>query len=130
MTHSTPARTEARGLKQKASQLVRDSRALEGIEGTAQLAGERQAEAARLQQQARELQERARLEDVNVWEDSIVTRTKKGVKKYGRWMAGWREGDRLRKVYLGSCKKLSQAEALQMARAMKAMPLGMADLCK
>jgi hypothetical protein len=40
-----------------------------------------------------------------VWEDSIVKHTKKGEKKYGRWLAGWREGGKLRKVYLGSCKR-------------------------
>jgi hypothetical protein len=58
-----------------------------------------------------------------VWEDSIVKQTKKGEKKYGHWMAGWREGDKVRKVYLGSCRKMSQAEALQKARAMKAEAL-------
>jgi len=55
-----------------------------------------------------------------VWEDSIVKQTKKGEKKYGRWMAGWREGGKPLKVYLGSCRKMSQAEVLQKARAMKA----------
>jgi hypothetical protein len=48
-----------------------------------------------------------------VWEDCIVKQTKKGKKKYGRWLAGWREGGKLCKVYLGSCKKLNQARALQ-----------------
>ncbi len=56
------------------------------------LAEDEQAEAARLQAQARELEDAARLEDVNVWEDCIVKQTKKGEKKYGRWLAGWREG--------------------------------------
>ena len=37
--------------------------------------------------------------------------------------AGWQEGGRLHKVYLGSCKKLSRAEALQKARKMKAEAL-------
>jgi len=59
MTHSTSARKEAMGLKQRASCLSRESKALEGIEGTAPLAGERQAEVARLRKQARELQEKA-----------------------------------------------------------------------
>jgi hypothetical protein len=72
-----------------------------------------------LREQARELEELARLEDVHVWVDSIVKQTKKGEKKYGRWLAGWREGDKVRKVYLGSCKRMNQAEALQKAREMK-----------
>lgn len=97
---------------------------MEGIEGAALLAGERQAEAARLKEQACELEDAARLEDLNVWEDSIIKRTKGGERKYGRWMAGWREGDKVRKVYLGSCRKISQADALQRARKMKAEALG------
>ena len=129
MTHNTPARTEAIGLKQNASKLARESKALEGIKGAAQLAEERQAEAARLQEQARKLQELARLEDITVWEDSILKQTKKGEKKYGRWLAGWREGGKLRKVYLGSCKKMSRAEALQKARTMKADALGI-EICE
>lgn len=124
MTHDTPARTEARGLKQNASKLARESKALEGIEDAGSMAGEKQAEASRLREMARELQEKARLEDLNIWVDCIVRPTSKGEKKYGRWMAGWREGNKVRKVYLGSCRKMSQAEALQMARVMKAEALG------
>ena len=56
MVHDAAARKESRGLKQKAGELVRQARKLKGIEGTAQLAGKRQAEAARL-------------EDLMVWED-------------------------------------------------------------
>lgn len=124
MTHNTPARAEARGLKQRASKLAKESRALEGIEGAALLAGERRAEAARLKEQSIGLHELARLEDLTVWEDCIVKRTKGGERKYGRWMAGWREGDRVRKVYLGSCRKMSQVEALQKAREMKKKAIG------
>jgi hypothetical protein len=62
-----------------------------------------------LQEQARKLEELARLEDITVWEDGIVKQTKKGEKKYARWPAGWREGDKVRKVYLGSCSKMSRA---------------------
>jgi len=55
---------------------------------------------------------------------SIVKQTKKGEKKYGRWLAGWREGGKQHKVYLRSCKKLSRAGAQQKARKMKAEALG------
>jgi len=47
-----------------------------------------------------------------VWEDGIVKQSKTGERKYGRWLASWREGEKVRKVYLGSCKIMSQAEAL------------------
>jgi hypothetical protein len=128
MTHNTSARKEATELKKRAIGLSMEIKALEGIEGAALLAGERQAEVARLQEQARELEDAARLEDVTVWEDSIVKETKKGERKYGRWLAGWREGDKVRKVYLGSCRKMDQSEALRKAREMKAEALGVADL--
>ena len=49
--------------------------------------------------------------------------TKKGKTTYGYWMASWREGDRVRNVHLGSCKKLDKEIALQMARVMKAEAL-------
>ncbi|MFZ3147419.1 MAG: hypothetical protein WA137_00085 [Methanothrix sp.] len=40
-------------MRQRAIDLAREIKALEGIEGVSQLAGERQAEAAKLQEQAR-----------------------------------------------------------------------------
>ncbi|HUM81691.1 MAG TPA: hypothetical protein PLQ38_07920 [Methanothrix sp.] len=51
-----------------------------------------------------------------MWEDCIVKQTKKGEKKYGRWLAGWREGGKLRKVYLGSCRKMSQLRPCRKQR--------------
>jgi hypothetical protein len=48
MVHSTPAWKEANELRQRASELTNEIKALEGIEGAAQLDGERQAQAARL----------------------------------------------------------------------------------
>jgi hypothetical protein len=125
MTHNTPARKEAKELKQRARDLARESRALDGIEGAALLAGEREAEAARLEGQARELEALARLEDITVWEDSIIKQTKKGEKKYGRWLAGWREGGEIHKAYVGSCRKMNQEEATQKAREMKKEARGM-----
>jgi hypothetical protein len=124
MVHNVPARKEAKGLKQRACELIMESKALEGIAGAAILGKEKQAEAGNLLGQARELEQVARLEDVTVWEDSIIKQTKKGEKKYGRWLAGWREGERVRKVYLGSCRNMSREEALQKARTMKAEGLG------
>ena len=123
MVHSAPARTEAKGLNQRASDLAKEIKTLEGIEGAALLAGERQTQAAKLQAQARVQQDKARLEDITVWEDCIVKQTKKGERKYARWLAGGREGGKVRKVYLGSCKKMNRAEALHKARTMKAEAL-------
>jgi hypothetical protein len=39
-------------------------------------------------------------------------------------MATWREGDKVRNVQLGSCRKISEEVPLQKARKMKAAWLG------
>jgi hypothetical protein len=62
---------------------------------------------------------RRRLEDVHPW---VMEKTK-GDKTYTYWMASWREGDKVHNVHLGSCKKMSQVEATEKARAMKAKAL-------
>jgi hypothetical protein len=53
-------------MKKEMQELAKESRALEGIEGAVPLAGEKVAEAGRLREQARQLQERAQLEDLTV----------------------------------------------------------------
>ncbi|RJE46836.1 hypothetical protein A7K50_12490 [Dehalobacter sp. MCB1] len=123
MVHTTAARREARGLKERARELDRESKALEAIEDAASMAGEKEAEASRLRGQARELQEKARLEDITVREEPLVKKTKKGEKTYYRWVAAWRVGGKYKKVYVGSCRKMDQAEALQKARKLKAEAL-------
>jgi hypothetical protein len=44
----------------------------------------------------------------------------KGSRKYAYWMAAWREGDKVRNIHLGSCRKISEEAALQKARTMEA----------
>lgn len=65
---------------------------------------------------------KARLEDLHPW----IMEKVKGKKTYHYWMASWREGSKVHHVHLGSCKKMSQTEALQKAREMKAAALGIA----
>ncbi len=123
MVHDVAARREARGVKKRARELAGEARALEGIQGATTLAGEKEAEAARLLLEAKELQDRARLEDLTVREEALIKQTKKGERTYCRWVASWREDGRYRKVYLGSGRKMSRGEALQKARSMKAAAL-------
>lgn len=59
---------------------------------------------------------RRKLEDCHPW----VMEKIKGGKVYHYWMASWREGEKVRNVHLGSCKKLDAKAALQKARAIKA----------
>jgi len=40
-------------------------------------------------------------------------------------MATWREGDKTRNVHLGSCAKIDEEAALQIARKMKAEALAL-----
>jgi len=42
-----------------------------------------------------------------------------------RWACSWREGDKTVTKYLGSCRKISQAEALEKAKKLKATALGL-----
>lgn len=58
-------------MKKETRELAKESRALEGIEGAVPLAGEKVAEAARLREQARQLQEWAQLEDLTVREEPL-----------------------------------------------------------
>ncbi len=125
MVHDTPARQEARALKEAINNLTREAAALEDMGGLEAQATARRERAKELRQEADELQERARLEDLSVRQEALVKQTKKcGERTYYRWVASWREGDKIRKVYLGSCKKMSEGEALQKARKMKAAELG------
>jgi hypothetical protein len=125
MVHDTPARRSARKLKTEARVLVAEALVLAEIAGMEQEARAREARAAELRKQARELAGHARLEDLTVRQEPLVKRTKKGERReYHRWVASWREGGRYRKVYLGSCRKLSHEDALRKARRMKAEGLG------
>jgi len=112
-------------MKTEAQVLVAEALVLAEIVGMEQETQAREDQAARLKMQAKELQSKARLEDLTVRQEPLVKRTKKGWKRnYFRWVASWREGKRYRKVYLGSCRKLSREAALVKARRMKAEALG------
>jgi len=59
-----------------------------------------------LQEEARRLQSRARLEDLSVrqvdlWKDT----QKKGRQNYLRWVCSWQEGDRIVTKHLGRCRR-------------------------
>lgn len=116
-------------LKKQAQALARDAQAIRKAQTSAA-----RKEAKRLQNKAdltlagtKELKQQARLEDLHVWEMKKEKRTKKGSETYFYWMASWREGQNVRNVYLGSCKKLSRADAVEKARKLKAKSLGLVD---
>jgi hypothetical protein len=75
-----------------------------------------QSTAAKRLFQAQRLE--AWLEDLHVWEQKKVKDTKKGAKAYTYYLASWREGGKLRNVYLGSSQRMSREEAQEKARAL------------
>ncbi|MGB4295736.1 MAG: hypothetical protein WBJ16_08885 [Smithellaceae bacterium] len=90
-------------------------------------ARELEGKADELKAVAEDLKGTARLEDLHLWQMEKVKSTKKGSKTYHYWMASWREGDKVRNVHLGSCKKLDAEAALQKARKMKAKAIGISE---
>lgn len=120
MTHDTASRAKAREARARSHELSRQARTLESIEGAEDLAERKAAEAKELRDQVRELQARARIEDLTVRQEAKVKKTKTGSRSYPYWVCSWREGSKVITRYLGSCKKMSEGEALDKARRMKA----------
>jgi len=87
-----------------------------------------QALAAKRLSQAQAQRLEARREDLHVWEQRKVKQSKTGQKAYSYFMASWREGGKLKNVYLGSSQKMSREEAQEKARAMKKEALGLSSL--
>jgi hypothetical protein len=87
-----------------------------------------QSMAAKRLSQAQAQKLEARLEDLHVWEQKKVKEAKAGPKAYTYYLASWREGGKLRNVYLGSSQKMSREEAQEKARALKREALGFPSL--
>ena len=122
--HITAAGERRKALQKEARELARDARALQKAATRAPAA---RLEAQRLQgeadvalAQAGALKLQARLEDLHVWEMTMVKQCKKGSTTYTYWMASWREGGKTRNVHLGSSRKMDAEQALQKAQKMKA----------
>jgi hypothetical protein len=82
-------------------------------------------------EEARLSQEKAKLEDLSIVPGPLTKITKKGERReYLRWISYWQEKGKRRKVYLGSCNKMTQDEALAKARKMKAESLSMRKIFK
>jgi hypothetical protein len=78
------------------------------------------------QAQAQKLE--ARLENLHVWEQKKTKESKAGPKAYTYYLASWREGEKLRNVYLGSSQRMSREEAQEKARALKREAIGISSL--
>ena len=117
--HKTAAGERAKALKKEAVATMRTARVT---------VMNLQSMAAKRLSQAQALKLEARLEDLQVWEQKKVKDTKKGAKTYTYFMTSWREGKRIRSVYLGSSHKMSREQAQEKARALKREALGLSSL--
>lgn len=60
-------------------------------------------------------------EEPRVWKRPLIKRNKKGEEKtYYRWYCSWHDGNRTVTAYLGSCRMMSETEALEKAKRLKA----------
>ncbi len=125
--HKTEAGEKAKAMRKEAKELARDAKATMKAAKILPEAGERaldlEGQADELKAESEALKGAARLEDLHLWQMKKVKTTKKGSRTYHYWMANWREGGKVRNVHLGSCEKMSQSEALQKARKLKAEAL-------
>jgi regulator of replication initiation timing len=122
--HKTDAGEKRKTLKRDARDLEKEVKALTRTKQMEPARRIRQEEADRLKAEAEVLKDKARLEDLNIWQMEKEKATKKGSKTYGYWIASWREGGKVRNVHLGSCRKMDAEAARQKARKMKAEALG------
>jgi hypothetical protein len=126
--HKTPAGEKRKALKAEALELAIDAKgtmkAAKTLPEAREKARELESQVDELKAEAEALKGTARLEDLTIWVMEKTKTTRKGSKKYGYWMASWREGDRVRNVHLGTCAKMDQEMAMQKARKMKAETLG------
>jgi len=126
--HKTEAGEKAKALKKEARELARKAKNQKNAAAIMRMAGrpvmKLQALADSRLAQAQALKLEARLEDLQVWEKKRVKDTKQGAKAYTYWIASWREGKKIRNVYLGPSRKLSREQAQEKARALKREALG------
>jgi histone acetyltransferase (RNA polymerase elongator complex component) len=130
--HKTNAGERAKALKKEAQDFARKAKVQKEAAATMRAARvtvqNLQSLAAKRLSQAQAQKLEARLEDLHVWEQKKVKDTKKEAKAYTYFMATWREGGKLRNVYLGSSQKMSREEAQEKARALKRDALGLSPI--
>ena len=78
--------------------------------------------------QAQALRQEARRWKISRYGSRRGKDTKKGAKTYTYFMASWREGGRIKNVYLGPSHKMSRTQAQEQAKALKREALGLSSL--
>lgn len=120
-----PARAEARKKRKVAKRLLDEAERIYGTHEnhTPEISHQidsRLDRARALHWLAEDLDKEARLEDLTVRQNPLIKTIKNGEKRiYYRWIASWREGKKVRVVYLGSINKMSKDLALEKAKQLK-----------
>jgi len=124
--HRTPIGDEIEELIEQAAKFDHEAKLLDGVNDMGPAAKERRAEAERLRSKAQELRPRARLEDLSVHKTYVPKKLANGTtKQYPVWRCSWRSGNRTINKHLGSCSKMTEDQALEKARKLKAEFLGL-----
>jgi hypothetical protein len=125
--HTTEAGERRKALKRDAKEMARKALTLREA---AKILPKLKMEAMRYQVAAEKTMARAkalkletRIEDIHVWEQNRVTETKMGPKTYTYYVASWREGQKMKNVYLGSAQKMTRKQAMEKAKALKVTAL-------
>jgi hypothetical protein len=125
--HKTEAGEKAKALQKEALELARSAkatrRAANALPDGEEKARELEGQADKLKAEVEALKREAKLEALTVWVMGKIKATKKGSRTYTYWMATWREGRKVRNVYLGSCGKMDEETARLKARELKAAAL-------
>lgn len=74
-----------------------------------------------------ELEQLTGLKDIHLWTTEKTKTTKNGIKTYAYWMASWHESSKVRKVYLGSSRKMDAEAALKKAQKLKLRQWGITE---
>jgi hypothetical protein len=125
IVYETTSGEEIKTLREEARKLRGEAGKLRQLRGLEPAAREREAEAARLEGDAEDLWDAARLEALTVYIGQVEKITTKGAKSYEYYFASWKVGDKVVNKYIGSPRKMTQEEATAKARKLKAEALGL-----
>ncbi len=131
MLHINPGRQKAIRLKREAEILRGCAEKLARVKGRHAYAAINLAvlnlhRAKQLEDMANSLAYHARLDDITIGLRSIKKRNKKNeITTHSYWVCSWKKDGKVINKYLGSTNKVSQSEALEKARRMKAEALGL-----
>jgi len=123
--YETESGEEITSLREEARKLRDEAAKLRGVRGMEPAAMEREAEAARLEGEAEDLWNAARLEALTVYLGPVEKITAKGPKTYEYYFASWKMGDKVVNKYIGSPRKMTREAATAKARKLKAEALGL-----